>query len=134
MNWKLVFQLSVFGLAMALGTVFFIPSSVESMCWLIIFLICAYFVARHTSEKRFLNGFAIGIVNSFWVTTAHILFFSQYLAGHAREAAMMQSMPLPSSPRLMMALTGPIVGIISGIVIGALCALAGALLKPRLHA
>jgi hypothetical protein len=42
MNWKLVFQLSLFGLAMALGTVFFIPSSIEPLCWLIIFLVCAY--------------------------------------------------------------------------------------------
>ena len=133
MNWKLVFQLSLFGLAMGLGTVFFIPSSVEPVCWVVIFLVCAYVVARNCLERRFLHGFAIGILNSFWVTAAHILFFGQYLAGHAEEAAMMRSMPLQSSPRLLMALTGPVIGIVSGILIGALCMVVGRFVKSSLR-
>jgi hypothetical protein len=63
MNWKLVFQLSLFGLVMALGTVFFIPSSVEPMCWIVIFLVCAYVVSRRCRQKLFLQPtpeFAIG--------------------------------------------------------------------------
>ena len=31
---------------------------------------------------------------------------------------MMSSMPFPNSPRLMMALVGPVIGIVSGAVIG----------------
>jgi integrase len=31
---------------------------------------------------------------------------------------MMKSVPLPDSPRLMMALTGPLIGVVSGAVIG----------------
>jgi uncharacterized membrane protein len=31
---------------------------------------------------------------------------------------MMATMPLPDSPRLMMLLTGPVVGIISGLILG----------------
>ena len=133
MNWKLVFQLSLFGLAMALGTVFLIPSSVEPLCWLVIFLLCAVLVARSCGQKLFLHGLAIGIANSAWVTVAHILFFNQYIAAHTKEAAMMKSMPMPDSPRLMMALTGPVVGIVSGVVIGILCMLAGRLVRPRLR-
>ncbi|MBV8909266.1 MAG: hypothetical protein JOZ89_00750 [Gammaproteobacteria bacterium] len=129
MNWKLVFQLSLLGLAMALGTVFLIPSSVEPICWLAIFLVCAYAVARRCRQKLFLHGLAIGIANSFWVTAAHILFFGQYIANHAKEAAMMKSMPLPDSPRLMMALTGPVIGVVSGVIIGVLCLLAGKVIK-----
>jgi hypothetical protein len=34
MNGKLVPQLSLFGLAMALATVFVVPSTVEPFCWL----------------------------------------------------------------------------------------------------
>ena len=37
---------------------------------------------------------------------------------------MMSSMPLPDSPRLMMALVGPVIGVVSGLVIGALAVLA----------
>ncbi len=42
MNWKLILQLSLFGLAMAVGTVFVIPSNVEPLFWLAIFAVCAY--------------------------------------------------------------------------------------------
>ncbi|MCU1336059.1 MAG: hypothetical protein JWO19_1640 [Bryobacterales bacterium] len=42
---------------------------------------------------------------------------------------MMKSMPLPDSPRLMMALAGPAVGIISGIVIGVFAVIAGRLIR-----
>ena len=42
---------------------------------------------------------------------------------------MMKSMPLPDAPRLMMALMGPAVGIVSCIVIGVLAVIAGKLIK-----
>jgi hypothetical protein len=51
------------------------------------------------------------------------------IAGHAREAEMMKSMPLPESPRLMMALTGPVIGIVSGVIIGLFSLIARALMK-----
>lgn len=53
MNWNLIFKLSFFGLAMALGTVYFIPSAIEPFCWLIIFIICAYFIAKNCSKAYF---------------------------------------------------------------------------------
>jgi hypothetical protein len=45
----------------------------------------------------------------------------------------MTSMPLPDSPRLMMACIGPIIGIISGVIIGVLAYVAGRLVKPRVN-
>jgi len=41
----------------------------------------------------------------------------------------MTSMPLPDSPRWMMALTGPFIGVVSGVVIGLLAWVASKLLK-----
>jgi hypothetical protein len=66
-------------------------------------------------------------VNSVWITGAHILLFDQYIANHAKEASMMASMPLSSSPRVMMALTGPLVGLASGAVLGLLAVAAAKL-------
>lgn len=131
MNWKLILGLSFFGLAMAIGTVFVIPSNIEPVFWLVIFLLCAYLIARARSAGHFLHGFLVGLVNCVWVTSAHILFFTPYLANHPKEAAMMQSMPLPTSPRLMMAIFGPIIGIISGILIGLFAFVAGKFVKPH---
>ena len=43
---------------------------------------------------------------------------------------MMNSMPLPASPKVMMAVTGPIVGLISGLILGLFAFVAGKLVKP----
>ncbi|HEY3278964.1 MAG TPA: hypothetical protein VGJ83_00505 [Gemmatimonadales bacterium] len=45
-------------------------------------------------------GLAMGIATSVWVTASHLLLFGSYIANHP-------SMPVPASPRLMMALVGP---------------------------
>ena len=130
MNWKLILQLSLFGLAMGFATVFFIPSEIEPAFWLVIFLVCAYIIAKRTPVKHFLHGLLLGLANSVWITASHVLLFSRYITNHPREAAMMTSMPFPDSPRLMMALTGPIVGLVSGLVLG-LFALVGRKLVKR---
>jgi hypothetical protein len=36
MDWKLIFGLSLFGLAMAIATVFIVPSNIEPAFWLVI--------------------------------------------------------------------------------------------------
>jgi hypothetical protein len=118
MNWKLIFQLSLFGLAMGLATVFVISSTVEPVFWLVIFLICAYVIATRASGRYFLHGLFVSLVNSVWVTACHVLLFQQYLARHVQEAAMMSSMPLQRHPRLMMLIMGPVIGLVSGLVLG----------------
>jgi hypothetical protein len=131
MNWRLVLRLSLFGLAMGIATVFVIPSNLEPLFWLAIFVVTAYAIATATGGRFFLHGLAAGIANSVWVTSTHVLLFREYLANHPQEAAMMTSMPLPDSPRLMMAMVGPVIGVISGVVIGILSVIAGRLVGAR---
>ena len=131
MNWKLIFQLSLFGLAMGVGTVFFISSTAEPYFWLVIFVISAYFIATRASGRYFLHGVALGVANSIWITGAHVLLFARYIANHPREAAMMSSMPMPTHPRVMMLIMGPLIGVVSGIIIGLLAMLAHRLVAPR---
>jgi hypothetical protein len=47
MNWKLIITLSLFGLAMGIATVFVVPSTVEPLCWLAIFVVCAVLSSCH---------------------------------------------------------------------------------------
>jgi len=131
MNWKLIFQLSLFGLAMGVSTVFFISSTAEPFFWLVIFIISAYLIATRAANHYFLHGVALGVANSIWVTGAHVLLFAQYIANHPREAAMMSSMPLPTHPRVMMLIMGPAIGVISGIILGLFAMLAHRLIAPR---
>jgi hypothetical protein len=116
MNWKLILQLSLFGLAMAIGTVFVIPSNIEPLFWLVIFIVCAYVIAKKAPGRYFLHGLMTSIVNSIWITAAHVILFDTYVANHPREAEMMTKLPI--SPKVMMLCTGPIIGVISGLVLG----------------
>jgi len=129
MKWKLILQLSLFGLAMGVATVFVIPSSIEPAFWLVIFVICAYVIAKRCPTGHFLHGLLLGLANSVWITAAHVLLFDSYIARHAQEAAMMQTGPLAASPRLMMALVGPVVGLLSGVILGLFAFVAGKLVK-----
>jgi hypothetical protein len=129
MPWKLIFQLSLFGLAMGLATVFWIPSNVEPFLWIVIFGFCAFAIGRSGAPRPFVIGVLLGLANSVWITASHILLFDRYLANHPREAEMMQRMPLPG--RLMMTVTGPMVGLISGIVIGVLALIAAKIFRRR---
>src|SRR5437867_3143637 len=124
MNWKLIFQLSLFGLAMAFATVFIVPSGVEPLLWLPIFLISAYLIGRNAPKMPFLHGLLLGILNSVWITAAHVILFDAYMAHHAREAEMMRTMPMPMPPRMLMACLGPVIGVVSGIIIGLLALVA----------
>jgi hypothetical protein len=116
MSWRLVFALSGFGAAMAVLTVFVIPSNVEPLFWLAIFVFCAWVIARRVERRHYLHGLALGVANSVWMTAAHVAWLEAYLARHPNEAALAASMPL--SPRVMMALTGPVIGVLSGVLLG----------------
>lgn len=117
---------------MGIATVFVIPSKIEPVFWLVIFVICAYTIAKRCATKLFLHGLLLGLANSVWITAAHVLLFDSYIAHHAQEAAMMQTGPLAAAPKLMMAVVGPVVGLISGVVLGLFALVAGKLVKsPR---
>jgi Gpi18-like mannosyltransferase len=131
MNYKIIFQLSLLGLAMAIATVFWIPSNTEPIFWLVIFIISAYFIALKSSGKYFKTGFWVSICNCIWITTAHIIFFHTYIANHPQQADMMAKIPFHESPRLMMLITGPVIGIVSGIVLGLFAYIASRILQKK---
>jgi hypothetical protein len=129
MNWKLILQLSLFGLAMAIATVFVIPTRIEPICWLAIFIICAILIATNCTEKYFLNGLMVSLFNAVWMTSAHILLFNTYIASHAQEAEMVRKMSVSLSPKLMMLITGPVIGVISGLILGLFAIIASKIMK-----
>lgn len=119
MNWKIIFQLSIFGLIMAIGTISLIPESIEFIFWLAIFLFCAYIIAKVCPGKYFFHGFMVSIINCIWITTAHIIFYSSYITHHPAMVKMSTQHPvLPTHPRLAMLIVGPVTGIICGIILG----------------
>jgi len=130
MKWDLIFKLSLFGLAMAFATVYVIPSNLEPFFWLAIFIFCAWQIAKNCNSRFFLHGFLVSIFNCIWITAVHILLYNKYISNHRNEADMMSKMG--SSPRLMMLLIGPMIGIVSGLVLGVFSIIAAKLLRRKL--
>jgi hypothetical protein len=131
MNGKLIFQLSLFGLAMAIATVFVIPSNIEPLFWLPIFILCAYLIAMNAPGRFFIHGFLTSLMNCVWITGTHILLFDQYIARHADEAQLMAQLNFPISPRVLMAVLGTVVCIVSGVVLGVFSMIAAKLTSKR---
>lgn len=129
MNKKLIFQLSLFGLAMSVGTVYWIPGNIEPLVWLPIFVFCAYVIAKKCSSNFFLHGFLVSLVNCIWITAAHIILAADYLPKHPEEVEMMTKMPIHFDPRVMMLFVGPIFGVIFGLVLGLFSYIASKLVK-----
>ena len=119
-NWKLIFQLSLFGLAMAFGTVSLIPSASEPYFWGVIFIICAFIIARKCDGSYFLNGFLVSMVNSIWITIIHVFFIHIYKASHPDIVALTRQYSIYGHPRVSMLLMGPLFGAVSGLVLGGL--------------
>jgi hypothetical protein len=132
MNWKLVLQLSVFGLIMAFATVFLIPEMIEPVFWVAIFLFCAYIIAQRARSRYFWHGFFLSLVNCIWITAAHIAFYNTYITNHPNIAKMAQDHPfLPTHPRLAILITGPVFGIVCGFIIGLFAFIAAKFVKKR---
>ncbi len=131
MNWKLIFQLSVFGLIMAFATIFLIPQMVEPAFWLAIFVFCAYVIVQRVRSRYFLHGFFVSLVNSVWITAAHVLFYKTYAQHHPDMVKMSEGMPVSTHPRLLMLIMGPLFGIVLGLVLGFFCFIASILVSKK---
>jgi hypothetical protein len=133
MNWKIIFQLSIFGLIMAFATVSLIPEKVEPAFWLVIFIFCAYVIAKVCTGMYFWHGFLVSMVNCIWITAVHIAFRETYEAHHPDMASMSTSLPpsITSHPRIAMSIMGPIFGAMFGIVLGVFSLIASKLVKKN---
>lgn len=129
MNWRLIFQLSLFGLAMSLLTISLVPSGLETVFWVIIFATCAYIIVKRCSGNYFLHGFLVSMVNSIWITTAHVFFYNSYIAHHSDMQFMTGHLPLSNHPRLLMVFMGPVFGAAFGLILGLFSFVASKLIK-----
>ena len=130
MNWKLIFSLSLFSVAIAFLTVYLVPEHWSWTLWLPVFLICAWFIAKKAPGKYFMHGFMVAIFNYIWITAIHILLYNPYVLMNP-DMAHMKGMPpyFKAHPRQHMLFFGPIVGIISGLVLGLFAWVASKIVK-----
>lgn len=133
MNWKLIFQLSVFGLIMAFATISLIPEKIEPLFWLVIALFCAYTIARVCNEKYFFNGFMVSVVNCIWITAIDMIFCVGYLKNHPDRSAVNMHLPvaLYTHPREAMLAIAPVSAIVFGLIFGLFAFIASKIVKKK---
>ena len=134
MNWKLIFPLSIFGLIMAFATVSLIPEKIEPAFWLVIFIFCAYVIAKVCPGKYFMHGFLVSLVNCVWIVAVHAAFYVTYAHNH-KDVAELGAKILPASiaihPRLSMVIVGPLFGVAFGIILGLFSLVASKIVKKN---
>jgi len=131
MNWKLLIQLSVFGLIMAGATVSLIPEKIEPVFWLVIFIFCGVVCARQATGKYFLHGFVLSLLNAVWIVAVHAIFVTTYMHNHP-DMANMKNMPasMTTHPRLLMLILGPAFGAAFGVIQGLFFFIISKIVKP----
>ena len=131
MNWKLIFTLSLFGVAMAVASVFGLTRKIEPLLWLVIFVACAIFIARYCVAKYFLHGFLLSLIDGIWISLIHAAFFSTFIKNNPEMAAAFQNLPAGISLRVLNLIIGPIDGAIFGVVLGLFAWIAAKLLRKK---
>ena len=131
MNWKLLFQLSLFGLIMAFATVSLVPQAIEPIFWLVIFIFCGVVIAKAAPGNYFLHGFFLSIINSVWITGVHVLMYASYVAHHPDVAKMYADLPpvMAIHPRLVTLLIGIVSGVVFGLIQGLVAFIASKIVK-----
>lgn len=127
MNWKLIFQLSCFGLIMAFGTLSLVSLRAEPGFWIVVFVFCAIVIARAAPGKYFLHGFCLALINCVWVTLVHLFFYDTYALHHHDVVVWYKGI----HPRESMLLFAPLFGIGSGLVLGLFAFVASKLTDKR---
>ncbi|MCI0405042.1 MAG: hypothetical protein L0Z48_07520 [candidate division Zixibacteria bacterium] len=135
MNWKLVFTLALFGVAMGIAAVLgFYPPSLEWLLWLIISLLCAWVIAKKAAVKPFLHGFMVGLLDGLAAPIITVIFFSTYLANNPSYADQAKQLPAGLDMRTFSLILAPIIGVVYGLVLGLLAWLAGKIFKKPMAA
>jgi thiamine transporter ThiT len=131
MNWKLIFALSLFGVVMALATTMGYIHELEMLLWLLIFILYAIIIVNNTTEKYFLHGLLISILNGVWIAVIHVLLFHTYKTHNPEVMANYKKMPHFAGSRAMILIYGPIIGAITGLVAGLFAFIAGKIMRKK---
>lgn len=77
MNWKLIFGLSLYGVAMAF-VADHLSSNIMLFSQLVISLLCAYVIAKKAHGKYFLHGFLVSLIGCIWITLVNFALSKHY--------------------------------------------------------
>jgi hypothetical protein len=118
------------GAVMGFASVFGLTRGIEAWLWLGIAVVTAFLIAWFVPRRRFLHGFLGGALSGILAPVVQAAMFRTYLAHDPDLAASVASLPGDVDPRLFFLATAPVIGVLSGLVLGILSWIAGRLVGP----
>jgi hypothetical protein len=123
-QWRLILFLSLFGVAMGAFSVMGFTGGAEPFLWPIIAIFCAIVIGTKTN-RTFANGLFTGLLVGGIAPLIQAVFFHTYISNNAAAAAQLKQLPPGLSPRLIFFIQVPLIGLISGMVLGLLSWIVG---------
>jgi len=127
MNWKLILALSLFGLVIAVASLFGLGFMGPTL-WLFIVGLCACFIAALAPGKYFLHGFLVNILSMFWIFAIHACYL---LEVSQNKPVMVEILPGGRSPQVENLLLGLAAAGVTGVIGGLFAFVASLILKKR---
>ena len=119
MNWTIILLLASFGLLMGLLSINGYTQKAEPLLWLAFGIIVAFILSRNINNKPLVHALLIGLFWGVLNGVSQSAFFDQYLTNNPNlQERFKQSTFI--QPRWLVLITGPVVGLITGILIAGL--------------
>jgi hypothetical protein len=137
MNWKLIFLLSLPGLALSFATVYIIPNNIAIYLWIAVYVFCAFVMAKKNeatqkySSKPYWSIVFVGYLMSIWIGTVHYVFFDAYVSFQPKVLEQLKNSP---EARWRLLVTNLVVGFFLSkilLILNFLAALILKKLKPK---
>ena len=118
MDWKLVLLLSAIGIMMGLLSVKGFTQKIEPFLWLLVGAATSLIISKNT-DRPFLYGLTIGIGWAVLNGLIQSAFFDTYVANNPSLQQSFQKKTFVQ-PRYVALLTAPVIGLMTGLVLGGL--------------
>ena len=130
MRWNLLFYLSLFGIVMGVLSLLGLTHlPIEPLLWFFIALFSAYWIARNTTAKPFMQGLIAGALMGMFNSIIQSLFFEMYLSHNPMAEEGFRQIPGGIPVRLFPLMVGPGIGVAYGLVVGLFSLLARKVFK-----
>lgn len=118
MNWKIILLLSLIGGIMGLGSVFRFTIGIEPYLWIVIFLFVALITAKNARGYFFTHGLLLGLFLTITNTLVQLAMLDTYLTNNPEIKKSYAESLNGGNPHLIIITMIPVIGIISGVILG----------------
>jgi hypothetical protein len=119
MDWKVIIILSAIGLIMGLLSVKGFTQKLEPFLWLLFGIATSLVLSKNIDHKTFLHGLLIGLAWGIINGLTQSVFFDTYITNNPSMQQNLQKTTFVQ-PRYFVLMTAPIVGLVTGLVLGGL--------------